>query len=417
MKINRIIAFAVFTLLVLPYLSFAQSSSVYSSIGIGDIENSFSSMSLGMGQTGAALALPDNIELINPATWYKLQRTRFNLGLSYTGLMLKSNTNSGFNEYAQIKGFTFAFPISAEHGITAALGIVPYSSFNYKLEDNFSLQGSADSYNVTYTGKGGLTKTFIGGSYTLPFGLGIGATLDYYFGNLEYISSTSISGSNSTLNQFTKTLNPSGLGTTLGLLSPDLSSVLNIGKVSNVRVGFSLNYMNYLRTDSLITSYTSNRTDTLRGGSANLKIPIRISAGLSFALNKKYLLSLDVASQPWQNFAYGNQRSNELRNSVRLAAGFEYRPEEQMRSSFWEQLLWRAGLSYEQTQYKVNNTGINRMSVSGGLSVPLSYSNYIDLDFEYAIQGTTNSNLVRENVFTFNLGFNLGQLWFIRHEY
>ena len=71
----------------------------------------------------------------------------------------------------------------------------------------------------------------------------------------------------------------------------------------------------------------------------------------------------------------------------------------------------------KQTQYKVNNTGINRMSVSAGLSVPLSYTNYIDLDFEYAIQGTVSSNLVRENIFTFNLGINLGQLWFIRQEY
>ncbi len=417
MKINRIIAFTVLVLFVFPRLGFGQSSSVYSSIGIGDIQNSFSSMSLGMGQTGAALALPDNIELINPATWYNLQRTRFNLGISYTGLMLKSNSGSGFNNFAQINGFTFAFPISHDLGISAALGIIPYSSLNYKLVNNFTIPGSSDSYNLTYTGKGGLSRTFIGASYKLPFGLGVGATLDYYFGNFDYNSTTSIYGASSSLNQYSKSLNPSGLGTTMGLVSPDLSSLVKLNKISDLRIGFSVNYLNYLRTDSLITSYTSSRTDTMMNGTANLKIPLRITAGLSFAINSKYLLSLDIASQPWENFAYGNQKTGELRNSLRMGAGFEYRPEIQMGASFWEQILWRAGLSYEQTQYKVNNTGINKMSVSGGLSIPFSYANYLDLDFEYAIQGTTSSNLVRENVFTFNLGINLGQIWFIRQVY
>ena len=417
MKIKRIFASVFFVVLIFPYLSYAQSSSVYSSIGVGDPEYSFSSMSLGMGQTGVALALPDNIGLINPATWFNLQRTRFNLGISYKGLTIADNSGSVYNHYAQIKGFTFGFPISSVSGISAAIGLVPFTSLNYKLVNNFSLPGSSDNYNITYTGKGGISRTFIGASYKFPFDLGIGATFDYYFGNLDYKSTSSIVGSSRSLNQYEDLLTPDGLGATFGVVSPDLSSLLNIKKVSDIRVGLSFNYLGNLRTDSLITSTSSTSTDTVKGGTANLKIPMRIAAGLSFAINNDYLLSLDVISQPWQDFSYGGKKSDELRNALRIGAGMEYHPKEVIGGSFWEQLIWRAGLSYEQTQYKVNNTGINRMSVSAGLSVPLSYTNYIDLDFEYAIQGTVSSNLVRENIFTFNLGINLGQLWFIRQEY
>ena len=417
MKLKRIIACIVFVVSIFPYSSFAQNSSVYSSIGIGDVRYSFSSMSLGMGQTGASLALPDNIELINPATWYKLNRTRFNLGIMYKGLMLKDNSGNGYNDFAQINGFTFSFPVSNELGISAALGVVPYSNIDYKLVQNFNVSGSSDNYNITYTGKGGLSKAFFGASYKFPFDLGIGATFEYYFGDITYNSVASIVGLSGSSSQYSKTLSPSGVGTTIGVISPDLSKVVSINNISNVRLGLSVNYLNDLRTDSLITSNSTAGTDTLNGGTANLKIPMRISAGISFAVNNNYLLSLDVVSQPWQNFSYAGIKSNELRNSLRVGAGMEYRPKEMLGASFWEQIIWRAGLSLEQSQYKINNTGVNRVSISGGLSVPLSYANYIDLDFEYALQGTVNSNLVRENVFTFNLGINLGQLWFIRRAY
>lgn len=419
MKINRIKIFFATLFLSAPIIAFAQSSSVYSSIGIGDPRYSFSSISMGMGQTGVSLAESDNLELINPATWYKLNRTRFNLGISYRGISLKDNITSGYNDDTQIDGFTLGFPISQELGIGAAIGMVPYSNIGYKIvNDNpIGAAGSNNTSRVTYEGKGGLSKTFIGASYKLPFDVVLGATLDYYFGKLNYTSNSEILGGTSSSIQYTKSLNPSGLGTTFGFLTPDLNNLLKLKDVSDFRLGVSFNYFSSLRTDSMYTSTSTVRTDTMSNGTAEMKIPTRISAGLSLAISKKYLLSLDIVSQPWENFSYAGAKSDELRNAFRLGGGFEYRPIPDLGDTFWEQVIWRAGLSYEQTQYKINNTGINQVAVSGGMSIPISYANFLDLDFQYALRGTTSSGLVKENVFTFNLGINLGDVWFLRRAY
>ena len=155
---------------------------------------------------------------------------------------------------------------------------------------------------------------------------------------------------------------------------------------------------------------------TIGMGSVQMKIPLRISAGLSMVLDKKYLLSLDASSQAWSNYAFNDVKSSDLRNELRLSAGFEYRPKQELGLTTWQQIIWRAGLSYEQTQYQINNIGINQFAVSGGFSFPLSYSNTIDVAIQYGISGTTDSNLIKEKIIKVNVGISIGELWFLRRE-
>jgi len=85
-------------------------------------------------------------------------------------------------------------------------------------------------------------------------------------------------------------------------------------------------------------------------------------------------------------------------------------------STFWEQMVWRAGLSFEQTQYQINGTGINQYSVGGGFGLPMGSENSLDISIQYSTRGTTESNLLKEDRITLNLGFSLGEVWFIRQE-
>jgi hypothetical protein len=84
--------------------------------------------------------------------------------------------------------------------------------------------------------------------------------------------------------------------------------------------------------------------------------------------------------------------------------------------SYWEQIMLRFGLSYEESQYTYFGNDINQYSVFGGFSLPLSYENTIDFGVEYSIRGTTEANLLKENFLRINLGLSFGDIWFQRYE-
>lgn len=394
--------------------AYSQTSSPYSRIGIGDIYYAYSARKLGMGQLGVADAESNFISFYNPAALYNLKRTRLEFNLNYHGRFLSDNNISAYYGKAVFGGFMFAFPASEKYGIGIVGGIIPYSNVSYDVVN--SVQAAGEDYKTAYQGKGGLSRIFFGSSYKLPFDLSIGATFDYYFGDIEYISSLNFQNGNTEGAQFTNKYRPKGIGTTLGLISPDLAGVLNLSSITDFRFGLSYNYISDLKTDTALTSVTVLRTDTLASGIVDMKIPGRITAGLSFILNKKYLLSLDYAFQPWENYSFNNKTFSNLRNASKISAGFEFRPERVLGSSFWEQIIWRAGLSFEQTQYFVNNVGINQYSISGGLSAPISSANTLDLGIQYAMRGATDPGLFKENILKLYFTISLGDIWFIREE-
>jgi len=417
---NLKLKFIIIALFISQISLFSQTSSSYSRYGIGDVAYSYSANELGIGQLGISLAEPDFISINNPASWVKLTSTRFETSLSYSGLFLSDMSNSDFNGKAQFNGFAFAFPVSVPNGISVGFGIIPYSKINYQVIQYNTFPGSTDGqYTLTYKGQGGLSKLFIGTSYNLPFNLSLGATLDYYFGTLNYAAISNFTNTNNISTQYNTTYEPGGLGTTFGIITPDISTIFNSKSISDFRLGISVDYIKSLSTDTLYTSYSPSRsagTDTIGSGTTTMKIPVRLSAGLSFILNKRYLFTLDAASQAWSNYTFNNTKVSNLRNSLLLSAGFEFRPKLELGASVWKQIIWRAGLSYEQTQYEINNVGINQYAVSGGFSFPLSYANTIDLAVQYGIRGTTNSSLVKENFVKINFGLSLGELWFLRRN-
>ncbi len=396
---------------------FAQGLSPYTKIGIGDLEYYYSARMLGMGQLGTSIAFKHSLSIINPAGWYRLNTTRLETGINYNGKFVSDNSGSGYYGDARFSGFTFSFPVSREYGVGVAMGIVPYSRVNYDVvQKPIEFGSSVDTYTISYKGTGGLSKTFIGSSFKLPFDLVVGATLDYYFGDFNYTSKVNPSSVNDISTTFERTYRSGGLGSTFGFISPDIAPIFSSDKIADFRFGLAFNYIANLETDTLLTTSSSVRTDTTGNGSVSMKIPLRISAGLSFVFNNNYLLSLDVVTQAWRNYSFNGAESGNLRNAVKVSAGMEYQPSRGVGNSFWEQIIWRAGLSYDQTQYLVNGSGIDQFSVAGGFSIPLSYANTLDVGLQYSFRGSSEIGVVKEHTIKFDLGLSLGEIWFIRTE-
>ncbi len=396
---------------------FAQSSSSYSRYGVGDIDYSYSVRRMGMGQLGTSIADVDFISIINPASLYRISKTRIEFSLKYNGTFLGDNLQKSYFAETDFGGFTVGVPLSNTYGIGMAFGLVPFSNVSYDVvENSSSINPLIGDYKIEYSGKGGLSKVFVSSSYLLPIDLAIGASFDYYFGNINYNSRVDFINSSSYSSEYERNYQYRGIGGTFGLISPDISKIFDLTSISDFRLGLSFNLFANINNDTLYTARSVVGLDTLNSGRGELEIPPKLSIGMSFVLSNKYLLSLDYSSQAWSNYKSNGLNSLELRNAYKISSGFEYRPLRELGSTFWEQIILRAGLSYEQTQYLVYSQGINQYSVSLGASLPLSYENTLDIGLMYSRRGSKESNLLQEDIIKLGIGFSLGELWFLRQD-
>ena len=402
-------------LILMSGISFAQKTSTYSRYGVGDIYYSYSARTLSMGHTGAAIISSDYVEIINPASWSNLSRVRFEFNFAYDELKLSNAEETKYYGDGLFKGLTFAFPISELYKINLALGLVPYSRLNYEVQNKI-VDTLTGNYTSTYLGKGGLSKIFIGSTYQLPGEFLIGATLEYYFGNMKYTSKLAFDNTSYFPAEYELNYAPKGFGTTVGFITPDMSGLLNGSLVSNLRLGLSSDFVGNLNTDTSFVSRSSSIVDSISTGKTKMKVPMRLNAGLHITFANNYNIAVDYVYQPWTEFKLNDINQSNLTDVQRISLGFEYRPQRVIGMSYLEQIMFRAGLSYEMSQYNFNNNQLKQYSVSGGFALPLSQENTIDLAIEYSVRGNKDNNLFQENFLRINLGISFGDIWFIRYE-
>ena len=402
-------------LLLLTNLSVAQRTSTYTRYGVGDIYYSYSARTLSMGHSGTAMLNSDYVEVLNPASWSSLSKVRFELSFAYDELRLSNSGETKYYGDGLFKGVTFGFPISEVHRIALAFGVVPYSRINYEVSENI-IDSVTGNYNTTYLGKGGLSKIFIGSTYQLPGELLIGATLEYYFGNIKYTSKLAFENTTYFPSEYELNYAPKGFGTTIGLITPDLSGLLDSSLISNLRLGLSTNIVGKLNTDTSFVSTSSSLVDTISTGKTKMEVPLRLNLGLHITFVNVYNIAVDYFYQPWTEFKLSEINQSNLSDVHRISLGFEYRPQRVPGVSFWEQIMFRAGLSYEMSQYNFNGNELKQYSVFGGFALPLSPENTVDLGFEYSVRGTKEDNLLEENFLRINFGISFGDIWFIRYD-
>lgn len=414
MKFNKI---KILIVLLLAQLSiFSQSSSNYTRYGIGEIVYSYSGRNLGFGGLGVSVLNENHLNFINPASLTKISLTRTEFGANYSSLFISDNVNSGFYSSGGFDGVTLAFPISQPNGITLSMGLLPFSNISYEdVETTIPSSDPSETFITTYEGSGSLSKLFLGTSLKLPFDLSLGFTMDYYFGSMTYYSKLEYPQNVSfRKSEFNNKRRPGGFGSTIGIISPDISKMFSSNSLSDFRIGFSVNLFSDLDTDTLLIRTTSLGVDTLSNVKTKMHIPVRIFAGMSFIINKEYLFTFDYTAQKWTEYTFNGNKDNNLRDSYRFSFGIEHDNQNNTGGYIREHMVWRLGLSYEKTLYEFNGEDINQLAFNTGLSLPLSQNNSLDLGLEYSMRGTTASNLIKENRIKFSVGLSLGELWFLR---
>ncbi|MEG8947264.1 hypothetical protein [Rosettibacter firmus] len=414
MKTNfRIYIIALF---IMPSLIFASGGSIYSRFGLGDFYQSFSSRRMAIGELGIAINDYDYLNNLNPASWSKLRLTRIETGIIYHGNNISSNSSSVYYSQTIFTGFMLGFPIDHDYGISLTAGLLPFSNVDY---DVTTIENSelTESYELTHSGKGGLSKSFIGISYKLPFNFSIGASFDYYLGKITNQSFINFSDSSQFRDgSFLDEYSYNGIGFSVGLISSNFAPILKLSNIKDLRVGLIYSNNVTLKADTVNKSTTILGTITNSSGRIKTNLPYKVGIGISLNWKGDYLFVFDYLYQPFNKFKIDNRNIKELRNFQKLSIGFEYRKADIRSQSFWEQVKFRGGLSYEKTQYYLNNTGIDMYAVYTGLSLPLGFESTLDLAFQFGKRGTTENNLLKENIYKFSVTLSLGELWFLRQE-
>ena len=394
----------------------AQGGPIYSRYGIGDQIHSSTARRLGFGSAGSAVVDKDYIDSYNPASWGELQFTRFDISLKFLGATYSDQNNNAFHSNVIFSGFTIGFPVQRDLGISMAIGLTPVAAVSYEIDENKNNIHIGD-YNENFSGKGSMSKIFFGSSFKIPTNSSIGATIEYYTGTNNYKSSlVFLETSAFTDVSYETRYKYSGLGSTISLITGNLIELFNDSE-TELRLSMMANFTSDLVTDTSLASNTSLGELVTNEGETTTILPTKYTLGASLAWNKKYLLLFDFIFQPWSDYQFNGKSDANLKDLTRYSLGFEYKDKTiGMHASTFEQMSFRAGISYEETQYTFDGININTMAVHGGMTIPFGDINLIDLSISAGFRGTTDNNLVKEEFISGALTLTLGELWFVRQE-
>jgi hypothetical protein len=401
-------------------ISWAQegTSSPYSFYGIGDVKFKGAVENRSMGGV-SVFSDSIHVNLQNPASFSHLKFTTFTIGANYNNVKLKTETQSENATRTTIDYLVVAMPISKKFG--AALGLLPFSSVGYKIEN---ANEDTSQTSSRYFGEGGVNKFFGGLGYKITDNLSIGADINYNFGSIstnsidfipivQYgtreLNSSRVNGVNFNFGMMYNRKITEKM-TLFGSMAYSPESSLNIDNERNITTVLVAENFNFVPQEEGITQTSTSK----------LKLPSKFVFGVGIGEVRKWMIGTEFTMQQSSNF--GNRFNDidnvDYENSTKFSLGGYYIPNYNSFNKYLERVTYRAGFNYENTGLIINNESINNYGITFGLGLPLggSFSN-INVGFEFGKRGTTNAGLIEENYSNVHISLSLNDRWFVKRKY
>ena len=406
--------------------AFAQADvdSPYSLFGVGQLSGKAMNVRLkGMGGVGNAIYGNGLINTGNPATLAKMDSLAF---LFDAGVYFKTSNFSTSNKSERGANASFDY-VAMAFGLTdwwkTGLGVKPYSSSGYKMVVEGYSEGMG-SYNTVFKGSGGINQVFWTNAFRLGNHVSIGANAYYVFGDTKnvttiYPDSTYILGSRRGIDMMISSfmfdyglMFDTPLGSDMNL-SVGLTYQQSV-KLRGTQTTFIRSIMETMDTDVeyLIDTISYNVNDH-----AKLTMPQGFGVGFALQKNNRWTLGVDFDWTQWSHFAREGV-TEELKDSWRVAAGFEYMPTYSSVSGYFRRAHYRLGGNFEHGALYLNDHYINKVGVSAGVSLPLPRSlSKVNFAVEVGQYGTKEDGLIRENYLKFDIGVSVFERWFVKRRY
>lgn len=418
--------------------SYAQegTASPYSFFGIGSLKFKGTVENRSMG--GLSIYKDSiHINLRNPATYggnniafyqNESRPVKFSVGGSHTTTKLKSDNSSDRVQSSTFDYLALSVPIGK---LGIGFGLLPYTSVGYKLENN-----NADgNLNTRFNGEGGLNKAYFSVGYQITKGLSVGVDANYNFGKIE--NSTieySYNNEGELLQTQSKESNRSdlsGLNFNIGLhyqtmISDklELQSALTYSPTSDITSNNERFFNSLTINPNTGAEFIVNTIEADLEASGldrtTLTLPSKFTIGAGIGQPRKWFAGIDYTSQKTSEFSnplYANQGAT-YEDASTLSIGGFFIPKYNSFTSYWDRVVYRAGMRFEKTGLNINNESIKEFGMSFGVGIPVGtvFSN-ANLGVEIGQRGTTNANLIKENFVNFQLSLSLNDRWFKRRKY
>jgi len=405
-----------FTLLLCSVFVNAQenTSSPYSFFGVG--LNKFNGTAENRSMAGMGIASDSiHINLQNPAGYGALGLTAYALGGSHSSTKIESSSASDRVSSSTFDYLAMAFPAGK---LGFGLGVIPYSSVGYEMEDITSESSSR------FSGSGGLNKLFLGAGYQVTKELRVGVEGSYNFGNIKNKNFLFQNG----LQFGTRETNRSDLSGFKVNFGAQYEKLLKSGLQLTGSASFSpstkINAENQRQLATLILNANNDEVIAdirdLDVEDTELTLPSELKVGGGIGKPKKWFAGVEYGMKSSSNFT---NRSFQLNNvnytdAASYKLGGYYIPNYNDITSYFQRVVYRVGFRYEETGLNINTEDVDEFGISFGVGLPAgNFLTNINLGVEYGERGTTSNNLVKEQFVNVFLSLSLNDKWFIQKRY
>ena len=385
----------------------AQDSSPYSYFGIGTFNNVDNARNISLGNTGIALESPDYINSKNPAsiTTIGLQNVIYDVG----GTLKYDNISSNQGSDKRINGnFTnLGLAMRISNRVSIAASVQPTTSSDYKFVSTIPVEGTSDTYPITYEGSGGITNLGVTLGYKLNNNWSFGGKVKNNFGTISRIETITTN----TLLEISRNVRYTGfsygLGTQFNKYFAKERLQLTLGAIVNFKSNLNAKGETVYSENK---DYTNSLTTKL--SSKDSTLPLEMGIGVSVLKNDRYRFSFDYTQSQWSEVK--NTITNEkYYNQNVFGLGFELLPEKKNPTNVSEALIYRFGLNYDTGYYKVNNREINKMEATVGVGVPMNKI-VLNIGYGYGKRGAFSNIAIKENYHMLNISIDFLDKWFTK---
>ncbi len=411
---------ALFALFIFNQKANGQSnSSTYSSIGIGEVNNSGLTTNQGMGGMGISYGNGWSVNQVNPALSVKNNVFNFQAAFNYKRI----NANTG-NQSATIDGgglsyVAMSLPVKPRKW-TIGLGLNQISNVDYAHLFESPVVNSDLNALSRIEGDGGISEVYLSTGLELFENFNLGLQGSYVFGSTvrtqeltlvdEEGATTGISSEyyeRLTLGDFSL---KGGAHYALPLSN---SSILNFGGI--YQLFGDINGSKFAKVANAGEADDPDSDGQLISDNESgwIYIPNKVGYGITYEKINKFAIGLEAQHQDFTQYQSFEGENDELGKSFKVGLGGQFIPDIYSIESVFKRITYRAGVEFEQTPYLIGGNKVNDIGINFGASVPVNSLSMLNLAVKVGKRGNTDDGLIRENYLKVSMGFSINDnSWF-----
>lgn len=399
--------------------------SPFSYLGIGEYYGNALAHNQGMGGVGISNPQYFYLNNQNPALLVFNRFTVFEAGFIGERRTVKGNGLSETNGNGNLNYLMTAFPVKLTRW-TTSIGLMPYSTVNYKLNYTDFVEGSTtNTIDVEESGEGGLNQFSWSNGVALHKNLSVGLKANYLFGSIIRQYSNTLTTNSQPIAYFptvytrnyVKDLNfTAGISFHKDSLAGKKNYKINVGAVYDFKADLNSEY--YARIERRNSAGIVDSTTIINNIPASLSIPSSLSAGISVAKGDYWVLGADFTFLDYRKFKDFNGETQPWgTEGWKFSVGTEFTPDPTSLGSYLKRINYRTGVSYDKYPYLINGNMVKDFGINFGFSMPVSRLSSLDFAFKVGKRGNVVDNTIEENYFKIYFGMTFNDQWFIKRRF